>query len=186
MALILLDVDGPVADLHPTWLERYNRRWDDNLTVEDLTVWELDRIVKEECGKRVYDHLHEPDLYDDVAVVDGAAGGIAALRAAGHRVVFLTACSAVMATAKMKWLHQHGLLGDVPPYVFTDLVIAQDKSLVPGDVLIDDRPKNLEDFQGKGILWDAPYNRGERRWPRVRSWEVVPDVIEMLTGAAAA
>ena len=80
---------------------------------------------------------------------------------------------------RAKWLYTH--FGSS----HNDIVFTSDKSHVWGDVLIDDRIENLEDWvkshpKGLGILWDQPYNR-QRTPPgtlRAYSWF---EVFEHLT-----
>lgn len=184
---IFCDVDGVVADLHAEWLRRYNADYGDTLTLDRILAWDMRRFVRPECGARIYDYLHQPDLYDAVPVVPGAAEGVEELRSMGHRVVFTTACAGpVMASAKAEWLFRHRLLPMPYQAGMHDLIIVQDKGLAVGDLLIDDYPGNLRAFNGRGILYAAPYNAEERAFPVARSWTEVPwAVSEALARVAA-
>lgn len=168
---ILCDVDGVVADLLSTWLDLYNADFGDNLTPDRITTWELRPHVKPECGGRIYEYLHRADLYDDVRPIPGAIEGVRTLRDAGHRVVFVTSCVPAMIVPKIKWLRRHGLLpsADVDPSM-TNFVVCHDKSLVMGDVLIDDRPTNLRDTSAVPILFDAPHNQDVTGFVRALTW----------------
>ena len=50
---ILVDVDGVCADLHMTWLHRYNTDYDDHLIHSDITRWAIHEFVKPECGTKI-------------------------------------------------------------------------------------------------------------------------------------
>lgn len=183
MGIVLCDVDGPLADLHPEWLRLYNRDWDDHLSPGDVTAWEIDQFVKPACGKRIYDYLRDPFLYDSVAVVPGALEGLRAIRDMGHRLVFLTAANEDMVRPKARWLMRHRIVRGTHAGM-KNVVFAQDKSLVMGDVLIDDYPVNLLASSARvKILWDAPHNRS---WDngglvRVHAWDkVVATIRESL------
>ena len=166
--IIGVDVDGVLADLHPEWLRRYNVEFDDGLVPEDITHWDFHDIVKPECGKRIYEYLTMPDLYDKVLPVPGAMNGVQTLRRAGHRPVFVTSCVKGMTDAKWDWLEHWNLLDSA-----SDLVVAHDKSLINLPVLIDDALHNVNWARGD-ILFDAPWNRSERAYPRrVRGWSEV-------------
>ncbi len=59
-----------------------------------------------------------------------------------------------------------------------DIVITKSKHLVRGCVLVDDGDHEVEKWceynPGKtALLWDAPYNRGSKHSPRVRTWDEV-------------
>jgi len=59
---------------------------------------------------------------------------------------------------KFKWLNDYGF--QVRP---EDYIECTDKSLVVADVLIDDRPANLDTFKGKyKFLIDKPWNQGSQ------------------------
>lgn len=177
---ILCDVDGVVADLLSRWLRLYNQDYDDCLTPADITSWETNEFVKPECGKRIFHYLDRADLYDGVLPIEGARVGVQELRAMGHRVVYVTACSSgVMAKGKIEWLFRHDFLTDMK-----DLMVARDKSLAKGDLMIDDYIKNLRDFGGRGVLFDAPYNRHIGGFPRALDWEGVLTAVAVYASAA--
>jgi 5'(3')-deoxyribonucleotidase len=159
--VIAVDVDDVVADLITEWLRRYNRDYQDTLTQEHIKAWEIDRFVKPECGTAIFQYLASRTLYDCVKPVYGALEGVQRLRLAGHRVVFVTSSNAVQAGRKMQWLQRHGFLGD--SHEQPDYYVANDKSLIAADLLIDDRPKNVERFPGRTILFARPHNEAYRQ-----------------------
>jgi 5'(3')-deoxyribonucleotidase len=182
--IILCDVDGVVADLGAEWVRRYNERWDDSLTQDDITGWGIEKYVKPECGKKIFDILHEPGLYLDVPDIVGAVEGVKALRKAGHRVVFVTSCVDGSIDQKVDWLRRHGLLKQ--KYVAgKDFIAANDKSLIRGDMLIDDAPHNLENFDGIRVLFDAHHNQGPEgnEYLRVLGWGEVLSFCQVMADA---
>jgi len=168
---ILVDVDGVVADLHKAWLQRYNSDYHDNLTSKEITRWAIHEFVKPQCGRKIYAYLMDPTLYDDVPVMRGAKKGVEQLRSDGHQVIFV---SSGFFPAKVKWLADNGLAINFPYNdgrwdTLADVVLTGDKSLVKGDVLIDDYPRNLNG-QKKTLLYDSPWNQDETRFDRVYNW----------------
>ena len=55
--IILVDVDGVVANLADEWIKRYNADWDDNLTKEKIKTWGIVEHIKPECGNRIYEYI---------------------------------------------------------------------------------------------------------------------------------
>jgi 5'-nucleotidase len=151
-----IDVDEVVASLHQPWIEAYNRTYNDRMTVEDITDWDIQHLVKPECGSKIFDllgpHMYEQDL---VQPIPGANLTIKALRRLGHRISYVTSCTAGTMQAKIGWLFRHGFL-----VADTDVFLpGKDKSNAPVDVLIDDGWHNVQSFNGPAILVNRPHNR---------------------------
>lgn len=174
--LILVDVDGVVADLHTEWLRRYNRDYNDTLTYEQITAWNIHQFTKPECGVRVYDYLADADLYNNVPVIKDAVWGTGALRRMGHSVVYVTAYFNVR---RVRWLHKHGFLlpNNSQWALAEDVIMANNKDYVLGDMLIDDKPENLKN-RPFGVLFEQPWNiswTGQAE--RVKNWEEIVQLI---------
>lgn len=175
MRRILVDVDSVVADLIPAWLYLYNKDYNDNLTREQITEWDMTKFVKPECGNQIYDYLHLEDLYNIVNPIDGAISSIHWLRQHEYDIRFLT--SGVQ-PAKILWLGKQGLLLSEHFLFSPDVIVAHDKSIIKGDILIDDNIKNCESFSGKSILFAQPWNKtSSYTFFRADGW---PDVIQYL------
>ena len=190
---IVCDVDGVLADLHTEWLARYNARYDDRLTVDQVTSWSWHEHVSPKCGSAIYEILLDEDLYDPILPVAGAIAGIARLRALGHTIVFATTCSFGMADQKARWLQRFHFCevqahGSLPP----DFVVTAQKHLLAGDLLIDDGPHNVRQWimatQRRAIMLRMPYNEGlampSMFWPwceRPADWEEIVARVEALS-----
>ena len=170
--IILVDVDNVVADLVSEWVRLYNIDFNDNLKVEDITEWDMTKFVSDECGTRIYDYLKLDSLYDRVEPIPHARDGVLTLREMGHRVVFASA--GVWSSAKYRWLERH----DFNTGVFaSDYIVAYDKSLLHGDLLIDDGFHNIKNFGSQNsILFTQPWNRKEKWSNRADSWK---DILRM-------
>lgn len=176
--LILCDMDEVVADLLSEWLRIYNEKWNDTLSREQVTAWDIRKFVRKECGAKAYDILRDPGLYPAVQPIEGALETITHLRMQGHRVVFVTSCVIGSVDAKMRWLQKNGFIdhGATPK----DFIAAKDKFLVGGDVLIDDGPHNITAFDRPTILFSQPYNESMNHPYRARSWADIPLLIERI------
>ena len=178
--IILCDVDEVLFPLHQVWLGRYNSRMGTDFKPSDIRDWDLTGL---DIDKKVlFSILWEPDLYEAEPIHESVEG-VMCLRMMDHRVVFVTSSTDVSAGAKMRWLQRWNFLptGDSLAQ-FKDVVIANDKSLLKGDVMIDDHVKNFHGFDGDKLLFDAPHNRSmvEDGFIRVRSWHDVVNLILRL------
>lgn len=175
--LIYVDIDGTIADLNSEWFRRYNNDTGDNLTVEKVTDWDVSKFVIPSVGNKIYRYLELPDLYDGVLPIPGALQGIRMIREAGNRVIFASA-GAYGATSKFHWLKRWGF---DPGLAAENFISIYDKSLLKGDMLIDDRDKNILDFGDmRSILIDAPYNQNFYWHNRAKNWADVVSFVSSL------
>lgn len=176
----IVDVDDTVVQLLPTWLRLYNRDWNDTLTPAHVTSWEIWEHVKPECGRRIYDYLDSPALYDDMEPIAGALAGVQRIRAAGIRVVFATSAVRGHAGAKLDLLQRHGFLAPGRK-VDPDYAEVADKGLLRGHVIIDDGWHNIVAWRGVlALLYPGPQNASrvidEPGVLRVRDWQDAADL----------
>lgn len=173
---VLVDVDGVVCDLHTTWLARYNADYHDTLTLQAFDAWDAwHKVVKPECGNRIYDYLNE-NLYSlETPEIAGAREGLERLRRAGDTITFVTSCvSPGMFDPKVEWLRMTGIM--YAPDGLIAVLGNTSKLLVVGDVLIDDRAETVQEFAYNGraaILFSQPWNRGVEHSLRMERWDEV-------------
>ena len=103
--------------------------------------------------------------------------GVAALKAAGHKVIVVTARGAEGLDKQTRdstesWLDEHG-------FEFDELYFTPDKTSIPWDVIVDDSPRNINNAIDAGrwaIVYSQPWNHrvtyAARRY-RAFGWENV-------------
>lgn len=182
MATILMDVDDVVADLCGAWVRALNLQHGTSVQPEDITSWDIWRFFPDVARDDVYEPLYEVGFYSTVEPIEGAPHMVKTLRAMGHRVVFVTSSNLVSTAEKGRWLFRHGLVSntwDREDGPFGDFAPVSDKSLIRGDVMVDDRPENLlASWCPHRILFDRPHNRQDLRWRRATSPDEVCAVVE--------
>lgn len=159
---ILCDMDSIVTDLLGDWLKAYNASYGDSLAVEGVVDWDMHKIVKPECGLKLYDILDQPGFFERLRPLPGAVDGIEMLKSNGHDITFVTAGKGSHTEQKYAWVKKHfGHIG----LGSKDIIIANaaKKKLVRGDVLIDDCPSTCLEYKqawpGARVLTIAyPYN----------------------------
>jgi 5'-nucleotidase len=158
--VIAIDVDDTLCHLTRRWLSLYCAEWGDTLTPEDLTHWNIEEIVKPDCGLKIFSFLDRPDLYDEVEPIEGAVEGVNLLREMGHHIIFATSTGIPSGYAKFYWLQRNGFFEGVDlKQAKKDYVEIRQKSLLSCDILVDDHWGNLKDFSGERVLFLRPHNR---------------------------
>jgi 5'(3')-deoxyribonucleotidase len=173
--IICVDMDEVIADALGEHLLRYNRQFSSNITAEDLNGQWLWDYVPVERQSALYDYMSSEDFFEVLDVMPDAQRVLAPLQAR-YDVFIATAAMEVPTSfnAKFKWLAKH--FPFIPP---SRIVFCGDKSILYGDYLIDDNPRQLRLFRGEGILFSAPANAGIVGFRRVDSWA---DVERMFLG----
>jgi 5'(3')-deoxyribonucleotidase len=179
--ITLVDLDVTAYDFLNPVLDTYNNRYDDRLTIEDLTDYTIGNLVKPECGARGLEEIWaEPGFFYNLSPSEGAVEAIKAAEETGHVMhVFLSICT----TPTGAYEKIEAIKRDFP---FIDprhvLISAGIKGVVKGDLLVDDGPHNHAEFQrmsaGLTCVMDMPYNRDVKANFRMRNWaEHYPQVI---------
>jgi 5'(3')-deoxyribonucleotidase len=69
---------------------------------------------------------------------------------------------------KLEWLKEH-----FPFLTWQQIVFCGSKTVVHGDFMIDDLPRNLERFNGEKFIFTAPHNKHYHQFQRLNDWEEV-------------
>lgn len=181
---ILLDCDGPLADLVGGILAVVNRGRcsHTHLKASDCAGWN----IADSFGltsKYVDEIMSTKGFCLGLSEVEDACWRVEALRR-DHSVRVVTAPfveSEYWMHERLRWLRRLHFDNH-------DVIFASNKSLIRGDVLVDDKPSNILHWaqawpDGLGLLWDAPYNRKfafelPPNTKRVRGWDEVMAEIE--------
>jgi uncharacterized HAD superfamily protein len=173
-----LDLDGVLCDLGPPVAARIAGRFGvathpSAWTRYDLRLLELG-VPRAPFLAFLDEMFGDPSLYSEALPTEGAAFGVDALRAAGWRIVGITARPPHLADVTVSWLDAHGLaLDDVH---HTALGTKADVARRLGvRTTVEDNPTEAELLGAVCESWllDRPYNRHDvlQRARRVRSWD---------------
>lgn len=171
--IILCDMDEVLVNLVDKWCYYHRNRYGSNIYREDLVNY--GQIHTNDW----LDFLRIPGFHADLPWLDPEAPKVLRrLKVDGHRLVVATSPASWEAPRdKYSWCHTHlripGLIDSMD-----DIMIGRDKSLLRGDVLIDDNPAHLDSFKGTTIVYDQPWNRKyDKADYRVTNWSEVERVI---------
>jgi 5'(3')-deoxyribonucleotidase/uncharacterized protein with PQ loop repeat len=162
---IAIDMDEVMADALSEHVRRYNARFNARIAVADLRGRHLEDAVPA-AHREATEALLDASFFENLAILPGCREVIAEL-AARHEVVIASAAMDVPCSfdAKYRWLQRH-----FPFIPSSNIVFCGDKAVVDADYLIDDRARHFARFKGRPLLFSAPHNAAETRYPRADSW----------------
>jgi 5'-nucleotidase len=169
MRRICVDMDEVMADTLSEHLRRYNEAFDEAITPEELHGKGLWEYAPETRRQQLRQFMDAEDFFEDLPLMPGAQQILEQL---SERFEIFIATQAMTVPnslgPKYRWLQRH--FPFIPP---THYVFCGNKSILLADFLIDDLPRNLDRFQGKGLLYSAPHNVTAEGYLRVNSWQEI-------------
>jgi len=168
---ICVDMDEVMADTLAEHLRRYNQEFDEDVTVDDLAgkgLWEITPVDRQQ---QLRAFLDAEDFFEVLDVIPGAQEVLKEL-STRFEIFIATQAMAVPNSLgpKYRWLQRH--FPFIPP---THYVFCGHKSILRADYLIDDQPRNLQRFEGQGLLYTAPHNLDVTGFVRVNNWRDVAE-----------
>ncbi|PWJ58892.1 5'(3')-deoxyribonucleotidase [Dyadobacter jejuensis] len=172
MIKLALDMDDVLANTHEKLVDIVLNEFKSNLTEADLHRAGLRELLHPKQYQRILKIMDSPGFFKDISVKEGAQETAHKL-SQYYDIYIATACMEFPNSFqdKFNWLAHHF---DFIPW--TNLIFCGYKSILNTDYLIDDHPRNLAHFQGKGILFTAAHNRSETVYPRVNNWSEVGEL----------
>lgn len=153
--LIACDLDGVLNNLNQVWLNRYNRDYNDNFTIDQWTSWHPEELIRPECGIHIFDYLTEPGFFSSQNLSPlPYAREATALISQYYDIRVVTAYIPESCQDKCEFIDTY-----YPWIGSKNVVFCNDKSIIRADYLIDDGPHNHELFTGTSIVFDYPYSR---------------------------
>lgn len=169
-----VDIDGCVADLHTSLIQKMNAKYGTHFTVEDINTWDA---ILSEGGKRYPIDNEIREVFNDskfilsLPLIKGSLEVIKHI-AKTERVVFVTSRSHKGVAWTVEWLRKQGF-GYLSNFVVHRMVGNLFKS--NQDVCVDDFEGNIYGF-GNVLFLDRPWNRDillPSSAIRVASWEQI-------------
>ena len=164
--IICVDMDEVIADALSEHLLRYNREFAERITHADLQGQWLWDFVPPERQQALADYMMSEDFFAVLRVMPHAQRVLQRLQQ-HYEIYIATAAMEVPSSfnAKFHWLKQH-----FPFIPASHIVFCGNKSILRGDYLIDDNPRQLRLFGGEGILFSSPANVNVTGFRRVHDW----------------
>ena len=200
--VLLIDMDGIVADLATEWYARFNKMREEDylrnpntypappipVSIDQITNWDTGKAVGDH---RIYGILEQKGLFHAVKPLPGAIRGVQAIKniklsdnTPAYDINFLTAAivTPYALSEKAEWMKEYF------PFINPkNIIYAYRKELVKGDIFIDDSPKNLESWKkawpnGTTIAIDYPYNQNTSVDVRVYDYRYTQIAWSLIVG----
>jgi 5'-nucleotidase len=167
---LIVDMDGVLADVYEQFLNYEEAQTGFRQKIDSL------------YGKREHDafkngsnYVRTQGFFRNAPVI---AGSISALLRLNHQYELFIVSAATEFPQSMEekyhWLAEH-----FPFISWQQMVFCGLKSVVKGDIMIDDHFRNLDNFEGRTILFTQPHNYGQdnKTHTRVSSWQEILDLL---------
>lgn len=135
---ILVDMDSILVDMMGPLLKTYNERFDDVLTLDNITDWDLHNFTKNNT-KEIYKIIEEPGFYLNLPDLPGAIDALKVLNDKANVIIVSASPGPFGFTEKAFWLVKHA-----PFLTKRQIIFAHEKHLIKAHVLIDDSPHNAK------------------------------------------
>ncbi|NNE77048.1 MAG: 5'(3')-deoxyribonucleotidase [Pricia sp.] len=169
--VLFVDMDEVVADTYGAHIEIYNKDFQECLTLDNCMGSEVWQKVPEKRQRSVRDHARNRGFFRELKpIVDSQA----VLKKLNEKYEVYIASAAMQfpnsLEEKSEWLDEH-----FPFIPWQKRILCGDKHILNGDILIDDRSYNLQNFDGRCILYTSPHNIHTQGFERVHNWKEVAE-----------
>ena len=147
---ILFDLDGCGADFHGAVVEAVNEAREAQggvlppITVGDIRDWSMVEGFEPWEVENIRETWTAPGFFRDLPVIPGFVETLEWAKEEGHDPVILTSAPLPHSLSeKAEWIEEH--VECIDPV--SDVVYARRKTLVSGDVIVDDGPHNVATYR---------------------------------------
>ena len=160
---LIVDMDGVMADIYSQFMYYEEKEFGTRQPIENM------------MGKREYEvfknarkYIYEPGFFRNAPVMNDS---VEAMKALNDRYEVFIVSAAMEFPNSL--LEKHEWLGEHFPFLsWQQVVFCGLKTVVRGDIMIDDHYKNLDSFIGQTLLFTQPHNFGQqdKTHTRVETW----------------
>lgn len=147
-----MDLDDVVWDFVGNLLQRYNLKYRDSLTKDNITDWDIGKFISPEC-KNIFKEFVNEDFFCDLRVHSKIKTTLELINEYAD-LYFVTA-----GHSKSIYERSVVLKRDLKWFKDSQLVKLSDKSKFLCDYLVDDNWDNCLNSNGKAYLVDQPWNQ---------------------------
>lgn len=179
---VLVDMDGVIADWGRAYGESLDRYGDAAANIprhKDQRSFNLNEGRTPEERKIIAAVMVEDGFYSRLDPIPGAKAALKAMVKEGHDVRIVTSpwvSNPSCASDKLNWVVRH-----YGSHWGARVIITTDKTLVHGDILIDDKPEvtGAHIPTWEHVLFHQPYNVTVEGKRRLTAWSEWRDLVEV-------
>lgn len=174
--IVLVDMDGVMADFVGGWRRDWNKKYPDRQITEECTDFYVENaFAKYGTSEELIEIFHRPDFFFDLEPLPGAIDGIRQMQNCGISTYICTSPSSITSWGeKAEWVEHY--LGSE---WLRRLIITKDKTLIQADYLLDDKPEItglIGDPTWEHVIYDQPYNQDITNKFRI-TWKTWPSLL---------
>lgn len=163
---LIVDMDGVLANVYQQFI--HFEKQESGKEIDLASVYGTDEIQSFPNGAK---HVREHGFFRTAPLIEGSQEALEKLSA--YYEVFIVSAAMEFPNSleeKYYWLQEH-----FPFISWKHMVLCGSKTVVQGDIMIDDHFKNLDPFEGRTLLFHQPHNQEhhDHRHERVHSWEEI-------------
>lgn len=148
-------MDEVLVELLSSWLEYLEVKTGLHRSIEDIVEWDMRKAYPNIPDDVIFEPLTNPDFWKNVSPVKGAYYYLKTLKEEGNEIYVATSSYPESFHYKM----ENCLLKHFDFLTPKDIICTHHKNFLIGDLLFDDYPENLRNFNGVRVLKDTPYNK---------------------------
>ena len=169
MKTIIIDMDDVLADASARILEMFNELNGTSVDKDFFNDRDFYEFINSNGHKSYRPQLFEPGFFRNLSIMPDAQEVVKEL-SEKHKVYIVSAATEFPNSLREKydWMAEH-----FPFISWKNFMLCGDKSIVKGDVMIDDHEKNLKTFEGETLLYDAMHNKLLTGYQRVNNWQEI-------------
>lgn len=175
--IILVDVDGVLADFETGFIKAWRKKFPNYSQVPfgERKTFYLADSYSSGLEKEIQSILSFPGFFENLNIISGGKEALEKMQAFGHKVLI---CTSPISKYKNCVLEKYHWVAKNLGFEWTKrIIMTKDKTLVFGDILIDDKPKHigLRKPAWKHVLFEAPYNKHIKTKLRItwNNWEKI-------------
>lgn len=152
---ILIDMDDTIECLLVEWIDWLNEQYGTNVQEDDIHDYDVSLAFPTLTKAQVFEPLMHRELWHRVKPKTGARYALERLVNDGHDVYIVTSSNFHTIESKL-----NDVLFMYFPYIDpAHVIVARNKQMIRGDIMIDDAPHNLVGGDYLKIMPTAPHNR---------------------------
>jgi 5'-nucleotidase len=174
MKRLIIDMDDVLADTGAKILQIFNDTNNLNVTKEYFEDKDFYATIKSDQYVSYRDRLFEPGFFRDLEVFPDAKEVVKELYEKYE--IYIVSAAMEFPTSlydKYEWMAEHF------PYIsWRNIVFCGDKSIVHGEIMIDDHARNFANFEGEKLLFHSMHNTQVQGYKRVKNWKEIYEILK--------